>query len=122
MYILFPVFSLRFHLVGRISKTFICPIHTRNWKGGGGDGETCSVGTQGRQHVMTGLRGANMNKGAPETNNVMVDHLCTQKIVKATLTYGCYNSWRPKLLKSVLSPLISWGKNFYFKTSSFFQV
>ena len=31
--------------------------------------------------------------GAPEANNVLVDHLCTQKkIVKTTLTYRCYNS------------------------------
>ena len=50
------------------------------------------MGTQGRQHVMTGLRGANMNKGAPEANNVLVDHLCNQKVVKTTLTYGCYNN------------------------------
>ena len=51
------------------------------------------MGTQGREHVMTRLRGDNMNEGAPEANNVLVDHLCTQKkIVKTTLTYGCYNN------------------------------
>ena len=51
------------------------------------------MGTQGRQYVMTGLRKDNMNMGGPEANNVLVDHLCTQKkIVKTTLTYGCYNN------------------------------
>ena len=51
------------------------------------------MGIQGRQYVMTGLRKDNMNVGGPEPNNVLVDHLCTQKkIVKTTLTYGCYNN------------------------------
>ena len=42
---------------------------------------------------MTGLRGDNMKWGGPEANNVLVDHWCTRrKIVKTTLTYGCYSN------------------------------
>ena len=63
-----------------------------------------------------------MNEGGPEANNVLVDHLCAQKkIVKTTLTYGCYNNTFLEAKVAEICPFINWGKNFYFKTSSFFQ-